>query len=557
MRLLLCSYAALFLCSVSVVHSRISSSRERADLVVSDQEAFAGLVAFVRSGGGIVSPSLRLSEGPPRGIATSQAIPTGETLLVVPPQLLLTGGVATQRGSGCAVGRLLSECGDEFDDDCASLLPVEGEGDAHSVRRSLELAVFLVTRLYGRESEGNTTNRSYSCETDALPFNFFDPYLRSLPNMESMLSHPVFAVAELPCRQAIGSTQLGVKVNTMRDKWARQWGILVRRVPELQQYHSDEFFHAKLLVLSRAFGTTNQVNSPLEPVMVPLADMLNMDLHDRPEVSWQASDVRTQGFRMTTAKAMSDGSIVLGSYGLRPNDEQYAHYGFFQEDQSFEAVPLDLRPCVHRLAEGKAARIDAMLAGYPPRVQLQFKPSLLTIFQDVLAFARVVALVNASEPAPNHWSPDTPLPLRLERCAMEALSAHVEDQALKRAGSAGAATLQKSIELSSSSCSDSCQQYSRLTLEPYGALLDFAQEGTIELDRRLGKSPDLIGKAQVSPLRHRWASSFVTEWTRQLGMAETRIVGQVDVSSAQYRSNISHLSLGSRLRKQRALQASP
>merc|ERR1711971_1515309 len=122
-------------------------------------------------------------------------------------------------------------------------------------------------------------------------------------------------------------------------------------------------------------------------------------------------------------------------------------------------------------------------------------------------------------PAPKKWSPTEALPsLKLERRALCLLRAHVEAQVLSHAGPAALASLQMPLELSPSLASANCERYARFYREPYGALLDFADDAALEIDLRLGSTTNRsqAHRIKVSPLRKLWASHLFRTWHNQL-----------------------------------------
>lgn len=510
---------AFLTCLVNVEGSRLRkpSSHDSIDHV-GPQTSVDKLVQFIRSHGGKVSPSFSLSTGSLRGIVASSDVAKGETLLALPPNLILTGAQAARQGLGCAVARVIAEC-DGRNSTCSELLNSTMLYEtSYAVGRSLELSVFLLTRLYGRGADAG-----FLCDPTPMPADFFDAYVSMLPTMSDLQSFPAFAILKKPCQEALNGTIAAQRANDLRAMTTKQWNFLTQHVPALQQYTFDEFFHAKALVITRAFGARLAPDTQAsEPVLLPLADMMNMDARRQPtaEDSWEDGHTSAHGFKLTAAQSLNAGSAVLGTYGDRDGLDLYSTYGFFFEMQPLESVRLELRPFAGELPPNSTSRVENILSRVDrhmnwslrlhqdPRVQLQ----------QALEFARSVVIANTTAAAQNAA---LPLSLHLERLAVEFLHAHIEAQVQLDRGAAALSSLREPQALSLASAS--CEVYGHLTLEPYGALLDFTEAAMEYIDQRMGHHTK--GKRQVrpevSPLREEWAFRFFDAWRSSLPPAKS------------------------------------
>lgn len=494
----------------------------------SGETSFDHLTSWLRSQGATVSPAMKLSQGSVRGIAARQAVKKGETLLALPPQLILSGVQATKTGPGCAVQRLQAEC---TMTKCAALNYIIKDDPFRW--KELEIVAFLAERLHVLSAGKRGIHNDYSnvtwprCGANQLPANFFDPYVETLPDMQALQSHPVFSATAGSCRAALNGTRLAFLAGHKYKIWMEEWTALSQQVPHIQQYGLKVFLHAKALLLTRAFGARTAHGSSLEPILVPLADMLNEDAnYVDPGVGWDDSNVTALGFRLTSARSLPIGAELLDTYGDKPNVEMYSTYGFFFENQSFESVPLALQPFAGEVAESSAAQVRRILAGFPTEMhlQLQANPAESEVSAErqlpaILALARAMALAEIGMEVPRQWSPTEALPsLKLERRVLGLLHKHVEAQVRSFNGPAALASLNMPLELTPSLASASCKRYARLLLEPYGALLDFAETATLEVNLRLGLNANgsQAQRVKVSPLRKLWASHLFRTWDRQM-----------------------------------------
>merc|ERR1719265_459251 len=184
-----------------------------------------------------------------------------------------------------------------------------------------------------------------------------------------------------------------------------------------------------------------------------------------------------------------------------------------------ELIPLPLRPFSTEVSAAGAARIDGLLKGIPSVVELYFEAADSQL-PSILAFARAMALTHANASSMQGWRPtEDPIPLKLERHALDLLHAHVEAQVRMRSGQDAIAVLSKPFELAPSS--SSCERYSRLNNEPYGAILDFAEEGRQFLDLCVSSTSSSCnawqsGHSAATPLRKKWASRLMQKWSLQV-----------------------------------------
>merc|ERR1719247_2160715 len=93
-------------CLVGLKFSQAAASHEN-----NEERNFQELIALVREQGGTVSPTIGLFNNVNvRGLVAKEPLDEGKVLLAVPPNLILSASVATQRNPGCAVQSILDEC---------------------------------------------------------------------------------------------------------------------------------------------------------------------------------------------------------------------------------------------------------------------------------------------------------------------------------------------------------------------------------------------------------------------------------------------------------------
>lgn len=208
------------------------------------------------------------------------------------------------------------------------------------------------------------------CDDGAPELGFFDPFLRVLPGKDDLQSLPVFSAATWPCQAALNGTKALASARRQREEWTTHWTLLQKRCATMRRHRMDEFFHAQALVMTRAFKMRASEDSKDEPVMAPVADMLNRDARGNPQILWDNLNMSERGFRLSNEALLAAGDELFQSYGERDNLDSYVHYGFFFEDQAMEAVPLELWPCPAALA-GSAAGLA------PSMVELALNATLL------------------------------------------------------------------------------------------------------------------------------------------------------------------------------------
>lgn len=495
-------------------------------------DAFEQLAAVLRSEGATISPSLCLSRGVVRGVAAAHDVAVNETLLNVPSRLILSGATVTRNGAGCAVSRLLAECDGKArrkNEDCEVLLPGKNHGSGivgmdKMASRELELAAFFVQKLHNFTSDMRNSNESQGswpvCEAGDFPTNVINLYLKTLPSREDLQGLPVFSAMQPRCRQLLNGTWASHMAEGQRAQWAKEWAVLLKRVPEMKHFSADEFFYARAIIMTRTFGMRASPEAQLEPVLVPLGDMFNEEDRKKPGVAWDDQHVGERGFRLTTMHKAPSGDEFFITYGRKPNFLMYLTYGFFFDHHPMELVPLELRPFPGEASAADAGRVVSLLKGIPSTVELYFE-GLEMQLPSILGFARAMVLADVNTSVSPGWRPSDPMPLKLERRALDLLYGHVEAQVRRRSGQDGLAMLDKPFELAASSAS--CERYARLNNEPYGALLDFADEGRHFLDLRIGSTPSSSSgsalhsaHSRATPLRKKWASRLVQRWSRQV-----------------------------------------
>lgn len=119
---------------------------------------------------------------------------------------------------------------------------------------------------------------------------------------------------------------------------SKDYKTICTAVPEFSQFSLQEFSTVRMLISSRIFGIT--VKGVKTDALVPLADMLN---HKRPQqTAWEFSDKR-DGFIIETKENIERGDQVYDSYGKKCNSRFLLNYGFYNENNDANEVPLVVR----------------------------------------------------------------------------------------------------------------------------------------------------------------------------------------------------------------------
>jgi len=113
------------------------------------------------------------------------------------------------------------------------------------------------------------------------------------------------------------------------------YNLICKEVPDFAQFSVREYSEARVMVSSRIFGIT--INGVKTDGFVPLADMLN---HRRPrQTTWYYDDIK-EGFIIDACDDIPRGSQVYDSYGRKCNSRFFLNYGFINQDNDADEVPI-------------------------------------------------------------------------------------------------------------------------------------------------------------------------------------------------------------------------
>merc|ERR1719285_1413322 len=124
------------------------------------------------------------------------------------------------------------------------------------------------------------------------------------------------------------------KIQDLRTSLQAEYNSLVKHVPMFAKFPYKDFVWARLVVVSRAFGTV--IDRRSTEVLVPMADMLN---HKRlKDTRWTYIPSRI-GFVIKALHVIDKGCEVFNSYGRKCNSQYFMDYGFVpEENEDNEAV---------------------------------------------------------------------------------------------------------------------------------------------------------------------------------------------------------------------------
>ena len=111
--------------------------------------------------------------------------------------------------------------------------------------------------------------------------------------------------------------------------------LICREVPQFANFTIREYSELRMITCSRIFGIT--VNGVKTDGFVPYADMLN---HRRPrQTTWYYSDEK-EGFIIEACDDIPRGSQVYDSYGRKCNSRFFLNYGFINQPNDANEVPI-------------------------------------------------------------------------------------------------------------------------------------------------------------------------------------------------------------------------
>ena len=151
------------------------------------------------------------------------------------------------------------------------------------------------------------------------PNSFWKPYIDVLP--KSYRNIPTqFTEEELYYLR--GSLTLE-EVQERQENYTNEYADICSNVPSFAEHSVQDYFWARLVVLTRIFGIN--VNSSDTSALVPFSDMLN---HKYPAETHWTFDQGLNSFTITSQKAFVKGEQVYDSYGRKCNTEFFMNYGF-------------------------------------------------------------------------------------------------------------------------------------------------------------------------------------------------------------------------------------
>jgi len=113
------------------------------------------------------------------------------------------------------------------------------------------------------------------------------------------------------------------EINDRRKNYTNEYRDICEHVPSFRVHPQEDYFWARLVVLTRIFGIT--VDGRDTSALVPMADMLN---HKYPAETYWTFDQSLKSFTITSQKAFVSGEQVYDSYGRKCNTEFFMNYGF-------------------------------------------------------------------------------------------------------------------------------------------------------------------------------------------------------------------------------------
>lgn len=228
-----------------------------------------------------------------RGVHASQNIKSGEVILYVPLNQIITLEMAYQT----PIGRKMYE---------------------KNMRSKLI-------------SPKHTFLGSYILQERKKDEQKFAEYLDILP--KGLGDFPIFFTEE-ELAYLKGSPFLD-QVHEKIEDIKTDYDFICREVPEFSQFTLKDYSEVRMIVSSRIFGIT--VNGVKTDGFVPLADMLN---HKRPkQTTWYYCDER-KGFIIEAGDDIPRGEQVYDSYGRKCNSRFFLNYGFINLNNDANEVPL-------------------------------------------------------------------------------------------------------------------------------------------------------------------------------------------------------------------------
>jgi len=165
------------------------------------------------------------------------------------------------------------------------------------------------------------------------PNSYWKPYIDILPKSYSMMAVN-FSDEEM---KYLKGSLCVEEVNYRQESYDTEYKHLCEKLPQFKRFSQNDFFWARLVVLTRIFGIT--IDGKKTSAMVPMADMLN---HKRPPETYWTFDDDRKGFTITATKDFLADEEVFDSYGRKCNTEFFLNYGFVAASNQYNECQLHL-----------------------------------------------------------------------------------------------------------------------------------------------------------------------------------------------------------------------
>lgn len=246
---------------------------------------------WITEAGGKIGP-LRVRQGTEgeRGIFADASIASGERVVEIPERCLITAESARRYLSGRLVaGERFGQSSDQF-----------------------WLTVFLL-------------------EQQLAPDPWWSPYVASLPR--SFQHFPLF-FDDSDLDMLDGSSIKSV-IHRRRIAYAQEFRNLAKLVPKFRDKALNEYFGARVTVMSRAF--TLNLDGMKRQALVPFADMFNNSVSY--DVDW-GFDCKKRTFFMECGHGVDAGAAVHDSYGKKSNTRLLQNYGFVVDNNPHDDATI-------------------------------------------------------------------------------------------------------------------------------------------------------------------------------------------------------------------------
>jgi hypothetical protein len=295
----------------------MSISKDASETATANEHLWTAIVDWVQAAGGHVHPALTLQgNGPSRGVYATREIPTGDLLIRIPPECVVSGADTHPTTTASPWLRCLA-------------------------------AYYQATWNKNKKSE-------------------YNPYLESLPNEYETL----FQWTDVQVEQNLSGTSLGamLQLDRTEDSLSTRYQQAVRPYLEAlnlistTESSSDDnkkelrdFQHACMCISTRGFHLQHQDNDnetaqddntsapPLYhgPFLLPVIDLLN---HDPPnKCTTLQRDAATEVFTMVAERSISAKEEIVHSYGDSLTSAQLLQtFGFVPNCHMRRALESDL-----------------------------------------------------------------------------------------------------------------------------------------------------------------------------------------------------------------------